>query len=266
VDLTAQRLGGNKATREWVKMSDERLDLSLVLACFNEESHFEESVHQIVQVLDYTVFSYEIIFVDDCSRDKTRLLIDQASRKYPDKRILKIFHDKNVGRGGAVSDGIAIARGEVVGYIDIDLEVHARYIPPLVREVMNGADVAIAERIYRFYWRGTIRWVLSHGYSVLRRWILNLPLVDTESGFKFFRRSKIMPILGTIQDRQWFWDTEVMALCYWAGLRIVEVPCLFQRRFDKQSTVNEISDTIDYLGKILRFRRRAAELRRLAQQ
>ncbi len=243
-------------------MSDEQLDLSLVLACFNEESHFEESVRQIFEVLDYSIFSYEIIFVDDCSRDKTRLLIDEASRKYTDKRISKIFHAENTGRGGAVSDGLAIARGEVAGYIDIDLEVHARYIPPLVLEIVNGADVATAERIYRFYWRGMIRWVLSHGYSVLRRWLLNLPLVDTESGFKFFRRSKIVPILDIIQDRRWFWDTEVMALCYLAGLRVVEIPCLFQRRFDKRSTVNAIPDSLDYLRSILRFRRKAAELRK----
>ncbi len=243
-------------------MSDEQLDLSLVLACFNEESHFEESVRQIFEVLDYSIFSYEIIFVDDCSRDKTRLLIDEASRKYTDKRISKIFHAENTGRGGAVSDGLAIARGEVAGYIDIDLEVHARYIPPLVLEIVNGADVATAERIYRFYWRGLIRWVLSHGYSVLRRWLLNLPLVDTESGFKFFRRSKIVPILDIIQDRRWFWDTEVMALCYLAGLRVVEIPCLFQRRFDKRSTVNAIPDSLDYLRSILRFRHKAAELRK----
>jgi glycosyltransferase involved in cell wall biosynthesis len=246
-------------------MSDE-LDLSLVLACFNEESHFEESIRQIFKVLDHSIFNYEVIFVDDCSRDRTRLLIDEAIRKYPDKRISKVLHAENTGRGGAVSDGFAIARGEIVGYIDIDLEVHARYIPTLVLEVMSGADVATAERIYRFYWRGTIRWVLSHGYSVLRRWLLDLPLVDTETGFKFFRRSKVAPILENIQDRRWFWDTEVMALCYLAGLRIVEIPCLFQRRFDKRSSVNSISDSLDYLQSILRFRRRAAELRKLKER
>lgn len=247
-------------------MADNQIDLSLVLACFNEETHFEESVRQILEVLDHTVFSYEIIFVDDCSRDKTRLLIEDAFRRYPDKRFSKIFHKENIGRGGTVSDGLRLASGENAGYIDIDLEVGARYIPPLLLALQNGADVATAERIYRFYWRGTIRWILSHGYSVLRRLALDLPIKDTESGFKFFRREKIIPLLNKIQDRRWFWDTEVMALCYFAGYRIAEVPCLFQRRFDKQSTVNSIPDSFDYLLKLWRFRGRAIQLRKQEQQ
>lgn len=243
-------------------MPDTQIDLSLVLACFNEESHFEDSVRQILEVLDHTVFSYEIIFVDDCSSDRTRWLIDQAIRRYDDKRLAKVFHQENTGRGGAVSDGLRIARGQIAGYIDIDLEVHARYIPSFILAVQNGADIATAERIYRFYWRGAIRWLLSHGYSLLRRGMLNIPLRDTESGFKFFRRDRFLPLVEQVQDRGWFWDTEIMALCYLRGYSIVEIPCLFQRRFDKSSTVNPVRDTIQYLRKLWRFRQ---TLRAIAQ-
>jgi polyisoprenyl-phosphate glycosyltransferase len=52
------------------------VDLSLVLACYNEEGHLDKNVRRIIDLLDCTRFEYELIFVDDCSRDGTRAIID----------------------------------------------------------------------------------------------------------------------------------------------------------------------------------------------
>ncbi len=236
-------------------MNESHLDLSLVLACYNEETIIEESVEAILEVLDSTRFSYEIIFVDDCSQDRTRELIDALISKHPDKRMSRLFHERNKGRGGTVTDGIRRAQGEVVGFIDIDLEVHARYIPCCVTAVQNGADIASAYRVYKIYLRSLNRHVLSRGYAWLMRKFLQVELADTESGFKFFKREKILPILDETEDQRWFWDTEVMVRSYYKGYEIVEIPCLFIRRFDKVSTVNPIADTIDYFNKLWRFRK-----------
>jgi len=84
----------------------------------------------------------ELIFVDDCSQDGTRQLIDEMLMKYADRNVTQLFHACNTGRGRTVSDGFRLARGSVVGYIDIDLEVPAHYIPIQVRAIKNGADVA----------------------------------------------------------------------------------------------------------------------------
>ena len=236
-------------------------DLSLILACYNEEPIIRDSVREIIEVLQSTRFSFEIIFVDDVSRDRTRALIDELIAQYRDVPMTRIFHDQNTGRGGAVTDGFRQAHGEVVGYIDIDLEVHARYIPTFVLAIQHGVDVATALRVYRFYWRGLLRWVLSHGYMALQQAALGMPLQDTETGFKFFRREKLVPLLDEIQDQGWFWDTEVMARSYLHGYHIREIPCLFLRRFDKHSTVNPLQDTFDYLGKLWQFRQAIARLR-----
>ncbi len=242
-------------------MRESALDLSLVIACYNEERLLEESMAQIFRVLDHSTFSYEVIFVDDGSQDRTRELIDQTISAYPDKRITRIFHARNQGRGGAVADGFRAACGEVAGYIDIDLEVHARYIPACVLAIMDGADVATAERVDRFYWRGIVRWLMSHGYVWLEHTLLGIPIQDSESGFKFFRRAQLLPLLDEIRDTGWFWDTEVMARSYLRGYRIVEIPCLFERRFDKRSTVRPIADTIGYLRKLVAFRPVVSALR-----
>ncbi|MGB9299003.1 MAG: glycosyltransferase [Anaerolineae bacterium] len=230
-------------------------DLSLVLACYNEELVIEDSVAAILEVLDDTRYSYELIFVDDCSKDRTRDLIDGLIERYPDKRMSRIFHTENKGRGGAVSDGILAAQGDVAGFIDIDLEVHARYIPSCVNAVRNGADIAVGRRIYKLNLRSLDRYVLSAGYVWLVRRLLGADLNDTETGYKFFKRERILPVLDEIDDQRWFWDTEVMVRSYYREYNIAEIPCLFLRRFDKASTVSPLADTVDYIRQLWRFRK-----------
>lgn len=249
--------------RAAVAMPDS-IDVSLILPCYNETAVFVDSMNQILETLDATRWKYEIILVEDCSKDDTRQLIQSYVAAHPHHPLRYIFHETNKGRGGTVNDGIRAARGRVAGYIDIDLEVHARYIPSCVLAILDGADVAIALRIYRFYWRGLVRWILSNGYIWMEQMMLGIPLKDTESGYKFFNRERILPILAEIQDERWFWDTEVMVRSYLHGYRIVEIPTLFQRRFDKKSTVNPVADTLDYFGKLLRFRRTVQEVRTTA--
>jgi len=236
-------------------MSASPLDLSLVLACYNEELVIEDSVADILQVLDDTRYSYELIFVDDCSRDRTRELIDRLIERYPDKRMSRIFHRENKGRGGTVSDGIRAAQGEVTGFIDIDLEVHARYIPSCVNAVRNGADVAVGRRVYKLNLRSLDRYVLSTGYVWLVRRLLGVDLNDTETGYKFFKRERILPVLDEIDDQRWFWDTEVMVRSYYKDYNVAEIPCLFLRRFDKASTVSPLADTVNYFRQLWRFRK-----------
>lgn len=236
-------------------------DLSLVLACYNEEPVFAESVRQILCTLDHTTWHYEVIFVDDCSQDGTRSLIERLLESDRRHNLRKVFHSSNTGRGRAVADGIRLASGKVVGYIDIDLEVHARYIPPCVLAIEDGYDIATAHRIYKFYWRGLVRWILSQGYVKLQHALLGVDFKDTETGFKFFRRQKILSLLDEVEDAGWFWDTEVMVRAHLREYAIVEIPCLFQRRFDKKSTVRLLPDTLSYLGKIVAFRRRMPRLR-----
>ena len=231
-----------------------QIDLSLIIPCYNEELILESSMRQVFEMLDNSRFSYEIVFVDDCSRDSTRKIIESIISKNLDRKIKKIFHAMNKGRGQAVSDGIRAAEGGVVGFIDIDLEVHARYIPSCVLAVKSGYDVVTAQRIYKFQPKFINRHLMSRGYSFLVRKLLGVRLKDTETGFKFFNHIKILTILDEIKEGGWFWDTEVMVRAYLKGYRIEEIPCLYLRNIDKSSTVNSISDSIYYFKKLLNFR------------
>ena len=229
--------------------------LSVVLACYNEEEILASSFAEIHEELEGLGRPYEIVFVDDVSRDRTREIIRGLVADHPRVRTQVILHETNRGRGATVTDGFRAARGDIAGFLDVDLEVHARYIPSLVRAIEKGADVATVRRIYAFQLRSLDRYVMSRGYSYLVRRMLGTSLHDTETGYKFFRREALMPVLDEIRDPGWFWDTEFMLRAERRGLRIAEVPGAYVRRFDKTSTVRGLRDSARYFGKLLSFRR-----------
>jgi hypothetical protein len=86
--------------------------------------------------------------------------------------------------------------------------------------------------------------------------LLGSPFEDTETGFKFFRREAILPVLDSCGDEGWFWDTEVMLEANRAGLKVVEIPALFQRQSAKTSSLRVFSDTVGYMKAIATYRRR----------
>jgi glycosyltransferase involved in cell wall biosynthesis len=229
--------------------------VSVVLACYNEEQVLAASFEEIKDTLDDLGRPYEILFVDDVSRDRTREVIREVVAAHPGIDVRVILHERNQGRGATVTDGFRAAKGEIVGYLDVDLEVHARYIPSLVRAIEQGADVATVRRIYAFQLRSLDRYVMSRGYSFLVRRLLGVPIHDTETGYKFFRRERLLPVLDEIEDGGWFWDTEFMVRALRHGLRLVEIPGAYVRRRDKTSTVSGLRDSVAYFRKLVRFRR-----------
>ena len=231
-----------------------KLDLSLILACYNEKQIFEKSIREIFKCLDETPYNFEIIFVEDASKDKTKTLIKNLLKKDKIHNLRAIFHSKNQGRGKSVKDGFLEAQGEVIGYIDIDLETPAHYIPIFVKKVLNGYDVVCADRIYHFNLNSAVRWFSSKGYNWLRNAILKLPLGDTEAGYKFFLRKTALSVIKKTKENHWFWDTEIMTLVYLSGLKIAYIPTVFIKKKEKTSTVKVIPDTVDYLKKLLCFR------------
>jgi glycosyltransferase involved in cell wall biosynthesis len=230
-------------------------ELSIVLACYNEEPHLARSFAEIRDTLLDLGRRFEVIFVDDQSRDGTRDILAEIVAGHPDLELRVILHERNQGRGATVTDGFRAARGTIAGYLDIDLEVHCRYIPSLIRAIERGADIATVRRIYAFQPSSLDRYLMSRGYSWLVRHLLKAPLHDTETGFKFFRREKLMPVIEEVCDPGWFWDTEFLVRALRHGLRIEEIPGAYIRRADKQSTVNGLRDSLAYFLKLLAFRR-----------
>lgn len=227
------------------------VDLSLVIPCYQEETILRESMNEIVTLLNSITFSYEIIMVEDKSSDNTLQIARDLEKQY--NNIKLICHNKNQGRGKTVTDGIMAASGEIVGYIDIDLETAIHNVIPLIIKIKEGYQVATGRRYYKTTWHQ--RWITSRFYSWLVRKLLRVDLKDTETGCKFFNREAILPILKKTKDPHWFWDTEIMVLSQRAGLKLIEYPVLFIRRSDVPSTIRLFRDSCYCFVKLLQFRR-----------
>jgi len=235
-------------------------DISIVIPMYNEVQVLEESINKIIAIMDITKFSYELILIDDASTDGTVDIVNGLIRQWPNARFL--IHKENKGRGTTVAEGIMVAKGRIAGFIDIDLSTNPIYIPLLAYRIKNGADVATAHRIYKLNFSCITRWLISKGYNVLFKFFTGIPLKDTETGCKFFDREKILPILGEIKDKHWFWDTEVMALTYLKGFNIEEVPTIFVRREEFGSKVKIIKDSLKHFFNLMRFRRVVMEYKK----
>jgi glycosyltransferase involved in cell wall biosynthesis len=236
------------------------VELSLVVPCYNDAGYLAESTARIKRVLDDHAVRFEIVFVEDHSTDDTRAVIEDLVAR--DHRCLAIYHERNKGRGQSFQSGAAIARGDIIGFVDIDLEVHERYIMDMVAAIHRGAEVATGRRRIKLSFRpyDLMRHAMSLGYASLYRLALRLPTRDPETGFKFFRRKTLRELFRHATAAGWFWDSEAMAYSTLLGFRIDEVPCEFVRRADKRSSVRlfgaTIKQTRELLGFALRLRRR----------
>lgn len=234
---------------------------SLIVPLYNEGLTLPKSIAKIYKQLEKLNKGWEVIFIEDKSTDDTRNVIKNLAQDLKNTKV--IYHNPNQGRGQSVTDGIKAAKGTICGYLDVDLEVSDEYIPLFINEIENGADMAVGKRYYENKLSSLTRVLASRGYAIIVKSLLNLPITDTETGYKFFRTSKILPVLKKIKDKKWFWDTEICSRAYWAGLKIVEVPVLFRRRGDKKSTVKLIPDTWEYMQRILEFKSQVPKTERI---
>lgn len=229
-----------------------KIEFSLILPCYNEGPTFEKSVAKIFSVLKNLNLNSEIIFVEDKSTDDTKKSVEQLVTN--NKNVRAIYHQKNEGRGKSVNDGIKASHGEICGYIDVDCEVSPSYIPLFILEVQKGYGLVVGKRFYDVNYKSIIRAILSKGYSKMVKVLINTPLDDTECGYKFFNKQLILPVLNKVEDKRWFWDTEICARSYWQNLKVGQVPVLFKKNLKKKSTVKIVPDTIDYIRRLIKFR------------
>ncbi len=233
------------------------MELSLIIACYNEAETIEDTLPRVKNFLDSMGISYELIIIDDVSKDDTVALLKKTIQGWSHCTLLE--HKSNAGRGGVIKEGIRMAKGKYVGFLDIDLEVPEYYILPAMN-LLKNADVVIANRLYKMKFSTIIRWITGNGYVVLMRLFLHLRFEDTEAGFKFFDREKILPLLKLTENDHWFWDTEVVAISHFNNLKIKEIPVVFTRRDDKTSTVKLFSDSLKQFKALIGFRKKLKEL------
>lgn len=231
------------------------MSLSLILTCWNEVPLIFNSYSRVVSLFDKAAINYEIIIVDDGSKPEVVRQLKDYFAKQSNTQL--IFSEKNEGRGAAVTKGIQASTLGIVGFIDTDLEIPEHYILKLYNILIKeNGDVVVGRRHYIMQWniKHWLRVMSSRLYYLLANLLLPLKFMDTESGIKIFRKEKILSFLDTIEDKQWFWDTELIAECIKNNLKVIQTPVFVYRNSQKESSVRVLRDTFRYLKSLYRYR------------
>ncbi len=164
--------------------------LSIIIPCYNEEKNIERFPDELLDVLDKSGRSYEVIAIDDGStKDKTWEALKKLANEFPKFKALK--HSRNYGMGAAYQNGFDEAKGEYIITFSSDLEIPAESIEDVAKELDHGADLVNTYRDGR--WKESlkgslIRRVPSDIANQMIEKISGVKVKDTGSGLKGFRR------------------------------------------------------------------------------
>jgi dolichol-phosphate mannosyltransferase len=169
--------------------------LSVVVPCYNEEATLETCIDRVLAIQDDDL-KLDIVIVNDCSKDRSREIAEALAKKHPEITVFN--HDVNQGKGAALRNGFAKAKGDFVVVQDADLEYDPqdlkRMLPPLVD---GRADVVFGtrfqshdERKVTYFWHTLANQILTF----LSNMCSNMNLTDMETCYKMFRREIIQQI------------------------------------------------------------------------
>jgi dolichyl-phosphate beta-glucosyltransferase len=227
------------------------VDLSVVIPCLNEEARLGATLEKVVGYLDRREKAYEILVVDDGSRDATVSVANGVA----DEHVQVLEHGENLGKGAAVRTGVLASRGVWVLITDADLSTPIEDLERLERRT-SEADVVLGSRavaeseIVRH--QPIYRELMGKSFNLIIRSIGLVGLHDTQCGFKLFRGPVARELFERTKVDHFAFDVEVVWLAQKAGHRVVEEGVTWED--SPNSRVSPIGDSWKMLVDVLALR------------
>jgi dolichyl-phosphate beta-glucosyltransferase len=235
--------------------------LSLIIPAYNEEKRLPATLTRMVEYLALRDFSYEIVVVDDGSRDGTRDLVREFAATRSFMR-LECYDDENGkplnrGKGYAVRHGVLAARGRDILFSDADLSTPIEEMEKLLPAISRGdCDMAIASRalpesnltVHQPWYRER----MGRLFNTFVQRIIDTQILDTQCGFKAFRGDVAKRLFGMAQIDGFGFDTEILFLAQKFKYRVREIPVTWEHRDD--SRVSPLSAPFQMLSELLQVR------------
>lgn len=216
------------------------MELSIVIPVYNEEKRIERS---LVKILDYCkskLEKYEVIIIDDGSKDKT----NQVISLYKSDNVKVFKNSKNMGKGYSVKRGILEAKYPLVLFSDSDLSTPLSELKKFIEYINKGYDIVIASRKLKGSFIKTkqplYRQLMGKTFPFLVNLLVLNNIKDTQCGFKLFKTKAAKKIFELLTFDGWAFDVEVLFIATKSGYKIKELPVVW---VDKPgSKVNPIKD------------------------
>jgi glycosyltransferase involved in cell wall biosynthesis len=209
-----------------------KVELSVVVPAYREGRRIYDNLNRLVRELDKLGVPYEVIVVSDGNTDTT---VREAMRV--DSPAIRVFHyPMNIGKGFALSCGVDQSAGELVTFIDADMELDPANIKGFV-ELMEASDCDAVIGSKRHPQSKVaypkFRRFQSAIYQLLVLMMFNLNVRDTQTGLKLFRRGVLQQVLPLLAIKKFAFDLELLVVARQLGYqRIVEAPISLDYQFE----------------------------------
>lgn len=204
--------------------------ISVVLPAFNEEESIEKAVRDTADFLPQRFRDWEILVVDDGSKDDTARIVEDIAASEPRVRLLR--HEFNQGYGRALATGFRASSTDLVFYTDSDSQFDIRELADMV-PLTEEADAVFGFRIYRY--DSVSRCILSWVYNKIVRILFLVRIRDVDCAFKLFTRKVVDKL--SFRSSDFFIDTELVAQTARLGFRTLEKGVRHYPRSAGQTTV-----------------------------
>ncbi len=203
-------------------------ELSIIVPAYNEELRLPPTLEKIAAYIHAANHTVEVIVVDDGSKDNTISVAESFRGLIPTLRV--VSNGKNRGKGYSVRHGMQEARGEVVLFTDADLSAPIDEVEKLL-PALSDHEVAIGSRAVDrsliTVHESPFREFAGIIFNKIVRAILWLPFVDTQCGFKAFKREPCKIIFEQQTIERFGFDPELLYLARHHGLRAIEIPVVW---------------------------------------
>lgn len=189
------------------------------MPAYNEAENISQMIADVVQVMDRLALDYEVIAVDDGSRDRTAEIVKEISRKNP--RVRLVQHASNQGYGAAVFSGLTSAVKDLVFFTDADRQFNLQEIEKLLAKI-DKADLVVGYRAPR---RDPImRRLNGKGWSFLVTLLFGYTARDIDCAFKLMHRDVVERIQDEVRSRGATFSAEFLVRAKRAGFSFLEIP------------------------------------------
>jgi dolichyl-phosphate beta-glucosyltransferase len=242
----------NRVTKK--NLMSASFSISLIIPAYNEVNCIAQTIKEAKAYFEDQGYSYEVIVSADGS-DGTRELVAEMARADPTLKVIGSV--ERCGKGYGIRQGIMLARGDIVGFVDADNKTPIEEFDSFEPWLRDGYEVVIGSRalpesrIERA--QPVYRRLGSSGFGLFMHAVVGLPdIVDTQCGFKFFQRHAAVDLFGRQRIDGYMYDVEILYLAQQAGYRIAQVPVRW--RDDGDSRLALLSGNIRNVIDIFRIR------------
>ena len=231
-------------------------EISVLIPAYNEEHDLRAVVEKVAHYLIASFETWEIICIDDGSTDTTAAIVQKLAQS--DSHIRPIIHAKNLGKGASVRDGVHVAQGALILFMDADGSTPITQLDTFMPFFSQGADIIIGSRylkessiVRKQPW---YRIALGRIGNLFIQALLLDVIKDTQCGFKAFTFNTAQALFERSTIDGWGFDMEILALAQHMGYDIKEVPVQWHDSETRKSRFRPFKDAHRTFRELLRIK------------